>query len=337
MVNLTGTEAATWFKKTFGDVRSEIRKAVVGQDDIVDGVLIGLAAHGHVLLEGMPGLGKTLLVRSLSQALHLSFSRIQFTPDLMPADVTGTNILAESSEGRRSFEFRQGPIFANLVLADEINRATPKTQSSMLEAMQERAVTVGGVRHQLQEPFLVMATQNPIEQEGTYPLPEAQLDRFISKLLVPYPGKKELADIVLRTTGAEPKDLAPVADSEAVLQMRHVLREVVVSESVLDFALKLVLASHPESEEASPVAKRFVRYGSSPRGAQAIVTIGKAHALLDGRYNLAKEDLRKALKPSLRHRILLNFEAEAEGMTPDSVLDEVLGFVESGDKDPVRV
>jgi MoxR-like ATPase len=285
----------------------------------------------------MPGMGKTLLVRSLSQALHLSFSRIQFTPDLMPADVTGTNILADSSAGSKGFEFRKGPLFANLILADEINRATPKTQSAMLEAMQERSVTVGGARHQLEEPFLVMATQNPIEQEGTYPLPEAQLDRFLMKLLVPFPTRSELADIVTRTTGKDPQDLEPVAQKDAVLEMRKIMREVPVSEPVLQYALSIVLATHPDAEGASDVAKRYIRFGSSPRGAQAVVTIGKAYALLAGRYNLAKEDLKKAVKPAMRHRILLNFEAEADGMTPDKILDEVVEHAERTDRDPIRV
>jgi len=334
---MNGLESTTWFRETFSAVRTAIGKVIVGQDEVVEGVLIGLAANGNVLLEGMPGLGKTLLVKSLSQALHLSFSRIQFTPDLMPADVTGTNILSESADGKRSFEFRKGPIFANFILADEINRATPKTQSAMLEAMQERAVTVGGTRHLLDEPFLVMATQNPIEQEGTYPLPEAQMDRFLSKLLVPYPNRKELSDIVVRTTGSSTQEVAPVADKEAVVRMRSVLREVVVSDAVLEYALSLVLATHPETAEAAGVSKRFVRYGASPRGAQAVVTIAKAYALLDERFNVAKEDLKKAAKPALRHRILLNFEAEAEGMTPDRVLDEVLEAVDRADVDPIRV
>lgn len=334
---MSGDNSAKWFCDTFEQVRKEVAKAVVGQEDIVEGVLIGLAANGHVLLEGMPGLGKTLLVRSLSQALHLTFGRIQFTPDLMPADVTGTNILAETPSGGRAFEFRKGPIFANLILADEINRATPKTQSAMLEAMQERAVTVGGKRHSLEEPFLVMATQNPIEQEGTYPLPEAQLDRFISKLLVPYPNRQELADIVMRTTAAQPEDLRAVATGEAVLKMRDVLREVPVAQPVLEYALSIVLATHPASDNASEAAKRFARYGSSPRGAQAIVTIGKAYALLDGRYNLSKEDLKNAAKPALRHRVLLNFEAEAEGITPDLLLDDVLAHVDRLDRDPIQV
>ena len=334
--NLTGQESATWFRTTFENVRTEVRKVIVGQDEIVEGVLIGLAAHGNVLLEGMPGLGKTMLVKSLSDALHLSFSRIQFTPDLMPADVTGTNVLDQTAEGNK-FQFRKGPIFANLILADEINRATPKTQSAMLEAMQERAVTVGGIRHGLEEPFLVMATQNPIEQEGTYPLPEAQLDRFLMKLLVPYPSKQELADIVNRTTGREAAPLQAVAEKDSVLQMRAILREVPVAPAVLNHALAIVLACHPEGEGAADISKKYIRYGPSPRGAQAIVTTGKAHALLAGRYNLAKEDLHKAAKGALRHRIILNFEAEADGITTDNVLDDVLKFAERTDRDPIGV
>ena len=247
--------AAEWFRNTFEAVRSEIRNSVVGQDDIVRNVLVGLATNGHVLLEGMPGLGKTLLVRSLSKALSLEFGRIQFTPDMMPADITGTNLLTE----QRAFEFRRGPIFANVLLADEINRATPKTQSALLEAMQERSVTVAGKRHELPEPFLVMATQNPVEQEGTYPLPEAQLDRFFMKLLVPYPTKEELADIVLSTTGGKESQPSAVADGEAVLRMRSLVRQVPVSRPVLDYGLNLVVATHPEGSDASPSAVRYCR------------------------------------------------------------------------------
>ena len=326
-------EEATWFIEKFGAIRQEVQKAIVGQHEIVDGVLIGLAANGHVLLEGMPGLGKTLLVRSLSQALSLPFGRIQFTPDMMPADVTGTNVLSEG----RAVEFRRGPIFANILLADEINRATPKTQSAMLEAMQERSVTVGGRRHELSEPFIVMATQNPIEQEGTYPLPEAQLDRFFFKLLVPYPTKADLAEVVNRTTGSATSEIDAVANGEDVLKLRAIVRQVPVAENVLDFGLSIVVATHPEGEGASPVAQRYCRFGASPRGAQALITAGKVHALLAGRFNVSKEDLKKAAKPVLRHRILLNFEAEADGMTADKVLDGVIAFVEQGDRDPIRV
>lgn len=322
-----------WFRDTFNRVRQEVQQTIVGQAEIVEGVLIGLACNGHVLLEGMPGLGKTLLVKSLSQALQLSFNRVQFTPDMMPADVTGTNVLAEG----RQFEFRQGPIFANIVLADEINRATPKTQSAMLEAMQERGVTVGGRRHVLPEPFLVMATQNPVEQEGTYPLPEAQLDRFFFKLIVPYPTKEELAEVVRRTTGNEMHHPSSVASAEDVLGMRDLVRQVPIASNVLDYGLSLVVGTHPEGEGASDVARKYCRYGSSPRGAQALVTAAKVHALLAGRFNVAKEDLRKALKPVLRHRILLNFEAEADGKSADQILEEVALYVESRDRDPIRV
>jgi MoxR-like ATPase len=334
---MTGREQAEWFRGTFEAIRSEVAKAIVGQSDIVEGVLLGLAANGHVLLEGMPGLGKTMLVRSLSDALSMSFSRIQFTPDLMPADVTGTNVLAQSESGARTFEFRPGPIFAHIVLADEINRATPKTQSAMLEAMQERSVTVSGKRHLLEEPFLVMATQNPIEQEGTYPLPEAQLDRFFLKLLVPFPTKEELAEIVNRTTGTAEAHLEPVADGEKVLQMRQIAREVPVAPHVLDHALEIVLAAHPDAAESAPVAKRYVRFGPSPRGAQSLITAGKIYALLDDRYNVSKDDLHKAAKGALRHRIILNFEAEADGVTTDRVVEQVLEHVDARDKDPIKV
>lgn len=330
---MSAQEDAAWFHSTFAAIRNEVGKAIIGQRDVVEGVLVGLAANGHVLLEGMPGLGKTLLVRTLAEALGLSFGRIQFTPDLMPADVTGTNVFVHGESGR-GFEFRRGPIFAHLLLADEINRATPKTQSAMLEAMQERAVTVGGKRHELEEPFLVMATQNPIEQEGTYPLPEAQLDRFFFKLLVTYPTKAELAEVVKGTTGVASPKIERVASREDVLRLRTVAREVPVSEAVLDYGLSLVMATHPEG---SPAATRYVRYGSSPRGAQALLTAGKIIALLEGRFNVAKEDLKRAVKPALRHRVLLNFEAEADGITADRLLDEVLAHVDSGDRDPIQV
>ncbi len=334
---MANEQDAKWFCDTFAAIRSEVGAAIIGQADIVEGVLAGLAANGHVLLEGMPGLGKTLLVRSLSKALSLDFSRVQFTPDMMPADVTGTNVLAHADSGARSFEFRRGPIFANLVLADEINRATPKTQSAMLEAMQERGVTVGGKRHELPEPFLVMATQNPIEQEGTYPLPEAQLDRFFFKLLVPYPTRAELAEVVTKTTGIEGREPKSVAGAEDVMRMRGIVREVPVASNVLDYAISLTLATHPSGDGSTSVAKRYLRYGASPRGAQSLITAGKIFALLAGRFNVSKEDLNKAYLPALRHRILLNFEAEADGMTADSVLGEVLAAVEAGDRDPIRV
>ncbi len=324
---------AIWFRETFNRIRTEVGKAVVGQDNIVENVLIGLAANGHVLLEGMPGLGKTLLVRTLASVLSLDFSRVQFTPDMMPADVTGTNILGEN----RSFEFRRGPIFANIVLADEINRATPKTQSALLEAMQERSVTVGGRRHDLAEPFLVMATQNPVEQEGTYPLPEAQLDRFFFKLIVPYPTKEELKSVILRTTGTESATLQAVATGEDVIRMRQVSREVPMSEAVLDFALELSLSTHPDSPGAGKLVQKYVRYGTSPRGAQCLCSAGKVLALLDGRFNVAKDDIKKAAVAVLRHRLILNYEAEADGVTADQIVADALGHLESRDRDTIRV
>ena len=326
-------EQATWFRETFTRIETEVNKVIVGQDDIVESVLIGLAANGHILLEGMPGLGKTLLVKSLSQALSLDFSRIQFTPDMMPADVTGTNVLNDS----RMFEFRRGPIFANIVLADEINRATPKTQSSLLEAMQERSVTVAGKRHELSEPFLVMATQNPVEQEGTYPLPEAQLDRFFFKLLVPFPTKDELKAIVQRTTGTHSDEIQPVAHGEDVIKMRTLAREVPISDAVLDYALQIVLGTHPDSDRPCEDVRRYVRYGSSPRGAQSLITAAKIRALLEGRFNVSKEDLAASANQVLRHRLILNFEAEADNITADNIIRSVLMHVDSRDKDPIKI
>ncbi len=326
-------EHATWFRQTFESIRSEVRKVIVGQEEVVDLTLMGLACNGHVLLEGMPGLGKTLLVRSLAEALSLDFSRIQFTPDMMPADVTGTNVLTE----HRTFEFRRGPIFANIVLADEINRATPKTQSALLEAMQERSVTVGGKKHTLVEPFLVMATQNPVEQEGTYPLPEAQLDRFFVKVLVPYPTKEDLAEVIARTTGSQTESVKAVASQADVIRMRDIAKEVVLAPNVLEFGLSMVVGTHPDSPEASPLVKRYIRYGASPRGAQSMVMAAKVRALLSERFNVSREDLIEVAKPVLRHRILLNFEAEADAITADRILDDLIQHVKAGDRDPVRV
>ncbi|ARU41775.1 AAA family ATPase [Armatimonadetes bacterium Uphvl-Ar1] len=330
---MKGLEAAEWFRNTWTSLRSEIGKVVVGQDDVVEGVLVALAANGHVLLEGMPGLGKTLLIRTMAQAVDLDFSRIQFTPDMMPADVTGTNVFTQAG----GFEFRRGPVFAHFVLADEINRATPKTQSSLLEAMQERQVTVGGKVHHLDEPFMVMATQNPVEQEGTYPLPEAQLDRFFFKLLVPYPSKAVLAEVVNRTTQGEMAQVQRVASAEDLIRARQITREVSVSPEVLDYALSIIVASHPDSESAATMAKKYVRYGSSPRGAQAIITAGKVFAMLEGRFNVSKENVVKAAKPVLRHRLIMNYESEADGVTADQVVDGIVEMVNAGDKDPIKV
>ncbi len=304
------------FKTDFARVRAECGKVIVGNADIVDGVLICLLSGGHALLEGVPGLGKTLL--------DLQFNRVQFTPDLMPADITGTNILMENDTGRKIFQFQPGPVFANIVLADEINRATPKTQSAMLEAMQEHSVTVSGKMYQLQEPFFVLATQNPIEMEGTYPLPEAQLDRFLFKLIVPSPTLGELSAIVERTTGAETPQVNKVLDGPQIMAMRQIAREVPIASHVRDFAVRVVLATHPRSVTATPMVNQFVRFGASPRGAQAIVLAAKIRALLDGRYNVAYDDLISVAPAALRHRLILNFEGEAEGIGADAVVRDIL-------------
>ena len=312
------------FGKRYAAIRDEIRKVIVGQEEIIDGVLIGVLAGGHVLLEGVPGLGKTLLVRTLARALDLNFSRIQFTPDLMPADILGTNVVMETDEGRRQFVFHAGPIFANVVLADEINRATPKTQSALLEAMQELSVTVARETRRLEEPFFVLATQNPIEQEGTYPLPEAQLDRFLFKLLVRSPNLEEMRAIVERTTGTEEADVRVAADGPALLALRHLGREMLCPPHIRDFALKVAMATHPDSEFAPARVKRFVRYGSSPRGAQALVLASKIRALTEGRVNPSEEDVKKVAPLALRHRLLLNFEGEAEGIRTDDLVTDIL-------------
>jgi MoxR-like ATPase len=315
------------FREAYRRVRDEIGKVIVGHDEIVNGVLTCLFVGGHALLEGVPGLGKTLLVRTLAEVVDLPFNRIQFTPDLMPADIIGTNVVMETPEGKRAFEFQRGPIFAQIVLADEINRATPKTQSALLEAMQERSVTVGGVMHRLQEPFFVLATQNPIEQEGTYPLPEAQLDRFLFKLVVGYSTREELATILDRTTKAEAPHVGKVIDGQTLKRLQGLVREVIIAPHVQDYAIRLTLATHPEGPHAADVTNQFVRWGASPRGVQTLVLAAKVRALLDDRYNVSYEDLRRVYLPSLRHRILLNFEAQAEGVDPDDVLLKVLDAV----------
>ncbi len=307
-------------------MRREIAKIIVGQDDVVEGVLICLLSGGHVLLEGVPGLGKTTLLRTLSRTLQLKYSRIQFTPDLMPADIVGSMIL-EGVDGARILRFQHGPIFANLVLADEINRATPKTQSALLEAMQERTVTSGVHTHELERPFLVMATQNPIEMEGTYPLPEAQLDRFLMKILVKYPTRAELSRIVERTIQREEEVPSPVMDRDAILEVRSVCREVLVAPHVQEYAIELVMATQPEQKEAHELARKYVRYGSSPRGAQALVECGRVLALMKGRFHLSIEDIRSLAHSVLRHRIILNFDAHADGQTPETILDAIVSGV----------
>jgi MoxR-like ATPase len=305
-------------------VRAEIGKVIVGQDEVVEGVLICMIASGHVLLEGVPGLGKTTLLRTLSRALHLKYSRIQFTPDLMPADIVGSMIMESAEDGSKVLRFQRGPIFANLVLADEINRATPKTQSALLEAMQERTVTSGTTTHVLEAPFLVMATQNPIEMEGTYPLPEAQLDRFLMKIIVTYPSRADLGKIVERTIQREEIHVNAVLDTESILSVRSVCREVLVAPHVQDFAIELVMATQPDQAEAPALAKKYIRFGSSPRGAQALVECGRVKALMSGRYNLSIDDIKSVAPAVLRHRVILNFDAHADGQTPETILAEVI-------------
>jgi MoxR-like ATPase len=317
-------ERAEEFRRAYGKIHREISRVIVGHSDIIHGVLTCLFVGGHALLEGVPGLGKTLLVRTLSQVLDLKFNRVQFTPDLMPSDVIGTNIITETPEGRREFRFQPGPIFAQILLADEINRATPKTQSALLEAMQEHSVTVGGTMHRLEEPFLVMATQNPIEQEGTYPLPEAQLDRFFFKLLVQYSGREEMAAILDRTTRDQWPTAQKVMDGAEIQKWQQLVREVLIAPPVQDYAIRLVLATHPGGEFAAGPTNQYVRCGASPRGGQALVLAAKVRALLEGRYNVSFEDIRTAYLPALRHRLLLNFEAQAENIAADQVLMQIL-------------
>ena len=312
---------------SLNQVRAEIAKVIVGQQDVVDGVLICLLSGGHVLLEGVPGLGKTTLLRTLARALQLKYSRIQFTPDLMPADIVGSMVIETDPRGSKSLRFQPGPVFANLVLADEINRATPKTQSALLEAMQERTVTSGTVTHELEAPFLVMATQNPIEMEGTYPLPEAQLDRFLMKILVTYPTREELNRIVERTIQNEEVHVNPVMDRDAILEVRSVCREVMVAPHVQEFAVQLVMATQPEQKEAHELARKYIRYGSSPRGAQALVECGRVRALMDGRYHLSIDDIRAVAGGVLRHRIILNFDAHADAQTPETILGGIVDGV----------
>jgi MoxR-like ATPase len=305
-------------------VQQEIGKAIVGHGDIVDGVLTCLFVGGHALLEGVPGLGKTALIRALAEALHLKFSRIQFTPDLMPADITGTNIIQENESGHRAQVFQEGPIFAQICLADEINRATPKTQSALLEAMQEKQVTAGGEIRKLEQPFFVMATQNPLEQEGTYPLPEAQLDRFFYKLMVQYSGREELKRILDLTTTGHKIDIQPILDGPRIMEHQALVRRVVIAPHVQDYAIRCTLATHPQGMFAIPMVNQFLRVGASPRAAQAITLASKVRALLDGRFHVSFQDIKDVVIPAMRHRIILNFEGEAEGITTDMVLEKVI-------------
>ena len=320
-----------YFAERIQRLREEIGRVLVGQANVVDGVLACLVADGHALLEGVPGLGKTLLVRTLAQCLDLEFQRIQFTPDLMPADIVGTHILEETEAGGRQMVFQEGPVFSQILLADEINRATPKTQSAMLEAMQERQVTIGGKRRPLPKPFFVMATQNPLEMEGTYPLPEAQLDRFFYKIQVPFPNLEELVEVMNRTTGNQVQAASSVLKPDELLRMRTIVREVQVAPEVMRYAMRLVLGSHPDSNLSTETAKQYIRYGASPRGAQALILGGRVNALMDGRYHVAIRDVRKAAVPGLRHRIGLNFEAESEGMDAEDIVKSLLDEVSEVD------
>ena len=322
---MTIEDQAKQFRDNGETLQREIGKVIVGHADVVRQTIVAILAEGHCLLEGVPGIGKTLLVRTISQCLNLRFSRIQFTPDLMPADIVGTNIVVEDGQGRKRFDFQKGPIFGNIVLADEINRATPKTQSALLEAMQEKTVTVSGTRYPLEEPFFVLATQNPIEMEGTYPLPEAQVDRFLFKVEVPASKLEELVEVIDRTTGKETPVPQQVLTGPQILEMRALAREVPIASHVKEFVARLVLATHPG--EGSAVARKYLRYGASPRGAQAMVRAGKILALMKGRYNVAFSDIKEAAYPALRHRLILNFEAEAEGIRPDTIIEKILAEI----------
>jgi MoxR-like ATPase len=325
-------QQAEEFRARYKSVRDEIGKVIVGHDEIVHGVLTSMFVGGHCLLEGVPGLGKTMLVKTLAETLNLPFNRVQFTPDLMPADILGTNMIVENERGVKAFQFQKGPIFTQICLADEINRATPKTQSALLETMQEGTVTVAGNRYVLDKPFFVLATQNPIEQEGTYPLPEAQLDRFMFKLVVGYSSREELNTIVDRTTRGTKIEPQKIMDGNEILRWQALVREVILAQHVQDYIVRLVLATHPEGQLAQPVTNQYVRWGSSPRGAQTLALAAKVRALLDGRYNVSFEDIRRVFLPSMRHRVLLNFEAQAEAIDVDQILLEILEKVpEKGD------
>ena len=317
------TEAVEHFKEAFERIRGEVAKFIVGQEDIVEHVLISVLCGGHVLLEGVPGLGKTALVNTMAKALKLNFKRIQFTPDLLPADIVGTQILMERG-GEKVFDFEAGPVFCNVLLADEINRATPKTQSALLETMQEKTVTVANKTHRLDLPFFVLATQNPIEHDGTYPLPEAQLDRFFFKLYVTLPGHDDFGEILNRTGGVRQPEISAVATGDDILQMGETLREVPIAAEVQDYLVKVVRATHPKDPDAPRKVKDFVRHGSSPRGAQSILAAARARALLQGRFHVSREDVNAVAIPAMRHRLILSFEGEAEGVLPDSIIEAVI-------------
>ena len=321
-------EKIEFFKSTFNNITKEIKEIIVGNEKIIWDVLVAILSGGNVLLEGVPGLGKTMLVRTLSEVMDMEFARIQFTPDLMPSDIIGTNIILEDERGTRYFNFQKGPVFANIILADEINRATPKTQSALLEAMQEHSVTIAGQIRKLKEPFFELATQNPLEMEGTYPLPEAQLDRFMFKLKIDFPSIEDLGEIISRTTSGIPIDVKKVANAEKIIQMQQIVPLVKMSSLIKDYILRLVLATHPDKKFATDMARQYVRYGASPRAAQAIVLASKVCALMDNRFNVSFEDVRSNVLISLRHRLILNFEGKAEGMTSDAIIEDILEKIE---------
>ncbi len=312
------------FVKDLRLLKDEIGTMIVGQEEIIEGVIMAVLGGGHALLEGVPGLGKTLLVKTLAECLHANFSRIQFTPDLMPADIVGTNMIVETETGRKEFEFQAGPIFANIVLADEINRATPKTQSALLEAMQDGSVTVGKTTYTLEQPFFVLATQNPLEMEGTYPLPEAQLDRFFFKLRVQFPTRADLHTIIERTTSDNKPKPKPVLDKVRLVEMREVVRSVPLSREIQDYAIRMLQATHPDTDQSTDMTKKYVRYGGSPRGVQTLILASKIRALIEGRFAVSIDDIRHVCRPALRHRIMLNFEGEAEGVDPDAILSDII-------------
>lgn len=318
-------EEAKKAREHIAAAHAEISKAIVGHHEVIEGVIVCMLCSGHALIEGVPGLGKTYLIKTLGEVFGLKTQRIQFTPDLMPADIIGTNVLIQSESGRQEIRFQKGPIFGQIILADEINRATPKTQAALLEAMQEQMITVGGTRYPLDPPFVVLATQNPIEMEGTYPLPEAQLDRFFFKLRVGYPNARSISEIIDRTTQDTLPALEHVITKDEILFVQTLVRQIPIAEAVKDFAIRIVLATHPDNSGSTEMVRRYVRYGASPRGAQSLVLAGKVFALIDERYNVSFEDIRRAALPAIRHRIILKFEGEAEGVTPDSVIQDILG------------
>ncbi|MBT5951493.1 MAG: MoxR family ATPase [Betaproteobacteria bacterium] len=316
------------FQDRFSQVVDEVSKVIVGNREVISNVLTCLLVRGHVLLEGIPGVGKTKLVQTLSDATDLGFSRIQFTPDLMPGDIIGSNVVRETDDGKKSFEFQRGPVFTNILLADEINRATPKTQSALLEAMQENSVSAGGSTHKLDQPFFVLATQNPIEMEGTYPLPEAQMDRFLYKLRLDFPEASDLLTIVERTTQQDDLTASHVLGKTEILEMREIARAVPVAQPVMQYAIAITLATHPESSEGHGLAKKYVRFGASPRGVQSLILGAKVNALLNDRFYVSANDIKAVALPALRHRVLINFEAEAEKVDPDHILEEIVRVVE---------